>query len=226
MNRQVPWLRVLVEGVVIVLSILLAFGIDAWWDRQIDRREETESLDALRSDFLGTVEELNRTAVLHRGRLAAASTLLSTPEAALRALGPDSLGYLVSRSGWRTTIDPPVATLSGLIASGQLSLISDKLLRAKLAQWNGLLDDHEAAQELLVTVLTNQYSPWLRSRVLMEEDDLRSVRVEPNFDPLFEDFGFDNQLILIVGGTGRLLAELEHLTASAEEIVEMLERAR
>ena len=31
MNRQVPWLRVFVEGVVIVLSILLAFGIEAWW---------------------------------------------------------------------------------------------------------------------------------------------------------------------------------------------------
>ena len=29
-TRQIPWLRVFVEGVVIVASILLAFGIDAW----------------------------------------------------------------------------------------------------------------------------------------------------------------------------------------------------
>jgi len=28
-SRQIPWLRVLVEGVVIVGSILLAFGIEA-----------------------------------------------------------------------------------------------------------------------------------------------------------------------------------------------------
>ncbi len=210
----------------IVGSILLAFGIQAWWDGRVDRSEETESLEALHADFLGTIEELNRTAGLHRGRLDAASTLLGTPEADLQALGQDSLGYLVSRSGWRTTIDPPLATLSGLIASGQLSLISDKLLRAKLAQWNGLLDDHEAAQELLVTVLTNQYAPWLRSRVLVEADDLRSVRVKPDHDPLFEDFAFDNQLIQVVGGTERLLADLELLTVSAEEIVEMLERAR
>ena len=27
MTRQIPWLRVFVEGVVIVVSILLAFGI-------------------------------------------------------------------------------------------------------------------------------------------------------------------------------------------------------
>ncbi len=32
MKAQIPWLRVFVEGVVIVGSILLAFGIDAWWE--------------------------------------------------------------------------------------------------------------------------------------------------------------------------------------------------
>ncbi len=31
MTRQIPWLRVFAEGVVIVVSVLLAFGIDAWW---------------------------------------------------------------------------------------------------------------------------------------------------------------------------------------------------
>ncbi len=32
MTRQIPWLRFFVEGVVIVGSILLAFGIGAWWE--------------------------------------------------------------------------------------------------------------------------------------------------------------------------------------------------
>ena len=32
LTRQIPWLRVFVEGVVSVGSILLAFGIDAWWE--------------------------------------------------------------------------------------------------------------------------------------------------------------------------------------------------
>ena len=34
MSRQMPWARVLLEGLVIVGSILLAFGVDAWWDAQ------------------------------------------------------------------------------------------------------------------------------------------------------------------------------------------------
>ncbi len=52
MNRQVPWLRVFVEGVVIVASILLAFGIEAWWDGVQDRAEEHEILLGLRVEFV------------------------------------------------------------------------------------------------------------------------------------------------------------------------------
>ena len=35
MKGQIPWSRVLVEGVVIVLSILLAFGIEAGWESRL-----------------------------------------------------------------------------------------------------------------------------------------------------------------------------------------------
>ena len=58
MNRQVPWLRVFVEGVVIVASILLAFGIEAWWDGVQERAEEQLTLRALRVEFLEAKAEL------------------------------------------------------------------------------------------------------------------------------------------------------------------------
>ena len=47
MTRQVPWLRVFVESVVIVGSILLAFGLQAWWEERQERRAEVEYLSAL-----------------------------------------------------------------------------------------------------------------------------------------------------------------------------------
>ena len=51
MTPQVPWLRVFVEGVVIVGSILLAFGIDAWWEGKQERARESEILDSLLPEF-------------------------------------------------------------------------------------------------------------------------------------------------------------------------------
>jgi len=36
------WARVLAEGSAIVVSILLAFGIQAWWEERQERTEEAE----------------------------------------------------------------------------------------------------------------------------------------------------------------------------------------
>ena len=38
--QNIHWPRILAEGAVIVISILLAFWIDAWWDRQQDAAQE------------------------------------------------------------------------------------------------------------------------------------------------------------------------------------------
>jgi len=35
LKPQIPWLRVFVEGVVIVGSILMAFGIEVWWAERV-----------------------------------------------------------------------------------------------------------------------------------------------------------------------------------------------
>jgi hypothetical protein len=50
-SYAVPWSRLLVEGVVIVLSILLAFAVDAAWDRSRDAAAERIVLGDLRSEL-------------------------------------------------------------------------------------------------------------------------------------------------------------------------------
>ncbi len=53
MKSQIPWLRVFVEGVVIVGSILLAFGVDAAWSDRQDRARERALLTQLALDWFG-----------------------------------------------------------------------------------------------------------------------------------------------------------------------------
>ena len=43
-TKTIPWKRLTVEAAAIVVSILLAFGIDAWWDARNDVVEEREIL--------------------------------------------------------------------------------------------------------------------------------------------------------------------------------------
>jgi hypothetical protein len=53
--------RLIAEGVVIVASILLAFGLDAWWDATQQSRETADLLAALDEEFALAAEELEGT---------------------------------------------------------------------------------------------------------------------------------------------------------------------
>ena len=48
-RQSLPWVRILAEGSVIVLSILLALAADAWWQTTQERAEERALLSELRS---------------------------------------------------------------------------------------------------------------------------------------------------------------------------------
>lgn len=50
--RELPWLRIFAEGVAIVVSILLAFSIEAWWADRGDREEAKTLLEALREEMV------------------------------------------------------------------------------------------------------------------------------------------------------------------------------
>jgi hypothetical protein len=71
--RSIPWLRVLVEGVVIVLSVLLALGADAWWQGQLEREEEDGLLRSLHAEITLNLDRLTEWDSIE-GRMAFSAT--------------------------------------------------------------------------------------------------------------------------------------------------------
>ena len=60
MNRdEIPWLRMFVEGTAIVVSILLAFAIAAWWEGRGQLQEEQSILIGLQAEFEDVQTRLN-----------------------------------------------------------------------------------------------------------------------------------------------------------------------
>jgi hypothetical protein len=51
-ENNIPWKRLTAEGAAIVVSILLAFWIDAWWDDRAERTLVRESLEAIEVELL------------------------------------------------------------------------------------------------------------------------------------------------------------------------------
>ena len=139
-SRQVSWRPVLLEGVVIVASILLAFAIDAWWDNRIDQQREREHLESMRTEFQASLSGLDEVLTSVQGHAKNIETFIEL----LKTSGdkpvvvPGSL--LGSAITWRTS-DVSTSTLSALMASGDLNLLRNVELRENLAGLPAFLSD-------------------------------------------------------------------------------------
>ncbi len=140
----IPWKRIAVEATAIVISILLAFAIDAWWADKKERDVEHRTLQALRSDLLASNEELDR---LLQG-LADARTnfarFQSATPAELIKIDPEAVRPIVISLVTPASFNPITATHDALSNDGRLGLISDPELLRHLSNWQRALDDIEA----------------------------------------------------------------------------------
>lgn len=138
--EEIPWPRILVEGVVIVASILLALAADAWWDSVQERAVERNVLSAIRAEFETNLEILAQTSRSHRKALSATQTVISASQS-------DSLddevsdGLIPSRVVSTPHYNPSTGAMAATIASGQIGLIRNVELRNRLAGWDANISD-------------------------------------------------------------------------------------
>ncbi|MEQ8330401.1 MAG: hypothetical protein RH859_08080 [Longimicrobiales bacterium] len=164
-RAKLPWVRIGTEGLAIVVSILIAFSIDAWWDGRQERARETVLLNGLLSDFRASEESLDWAIELSGRVVAASEALLEVEPAAAMEMSPaylDSLLYVVTGLDLFT---PSNGILSSLVASEGLAVISDAELRFDLARWLQRLGDVEKAQGWVERHYEDSYRPYLERRV-------------------------------------------------------------
>lgn len=229
--------KLAVEVVVIVGSILLAFGIEAWWEERGERVREQEAIVRLTDEFEAVRTELDRVEAVWRGETVANPTAavsvptgLAIAERTLAAMGTTPPGPVVDTmvSAMLSVGTParlPEGTLNALISSGGLSLLRSDSLRAGLAGWAAfrrtVVEDTEALRDLT----SQRIIPWLWEQGI----PLRTVDVRTGYheglgaspfpyDPvaLFSDPYFENlaneKLIMFETNLSRLSEVQEHVT--------------
>jgi hypothetical protein len=162
-SNRIHWRRILVESAAVILSILLAFSIDAWWDGHRERLHERELLAGLLTDF-----EASRPDLVHRlslaRRMADGTTrfleLTDGQTGTARIEVPDSL-VLALLGG--PTYEPATNTLDAAVASGEIELVRNDELREELARWRRILSD-TGEDEREVRRITNEQIVPLLSR--------------------------------------------------------------
>ncbi len=135
MKAQIPWLRVFVEGAVIVGSILLAFVIDAWWDGVQERELEREYLGRLVQDLDTDLRIGTFTLAYLKGTKETLEIVRLVIEDGEGVDDPRSFLGTLYRS---TRIIPPrlaLPTYSELLTTGNLRLIRNVELLTRLAEF-------------------------------------------------------------------------------------------
>ena len=191
MSKEIAWRRVLVEGVVIVASILLAFGADAWWAERGERGTERTELVRIRDELVVDRSRVQRSSE-NQARRAAASLsvveIISGPDGASGTVEvSDSLLALTVQAG---TFEARTPALDGLRQSGRVEIIRAAEVRAALATWDRAMVNVSEFEADARRFVYDQLVP-----ALIERGDMGNV--------------LRNATRVGLGGTTRLRADLE-----------------
>lgn len=143
-TQKIPWKRIAVEATAIVVSILLAFAIDAWWaDRQrlIEERAvllslypEVQELVILVDRYETYIDALRDATRRTYNASASSDTEISDTE----------IDEFLLQIGWH--IEPSIANapvLESLVKGGDIEVVSSGELRRHMANAMALLDAYK-----------------------------------------------------------------------------------
>lgn len=133
------------EIIVVVVGILIAVVLNAWWTGREAHKKEQIVLQDLRQDFATNQDEIQRVQTAHALHQQRFGAFESLGNAEIDALPLDSIRAIYGSLLLPNTFDPVRGTIDALVASGDLGLLSDQSLRNNLTSFLGLVDD--AAEE-------------------------------------------------------------------------------
>jgi hypothetical protein len=162
----------LVQGAVIVGSILLAFGIDAAWDARREGQLERTLLEALAQDFRVAEQEWAEVKTGHNTVVRSMEKLLTWAEQGTvpldqRAVADTSLGNVF----WRETFDPPLGTIEAVLSSGRLDLLENQELIGALTRWTSVVSDVNRREVDGANHFYEAVYPYLRTRLNIQDLD-------------------------------------------------------
>ena len=159
---EIRWKRLVAEGAAIVLSILLAFSIDAWWEDRQQRSEEAVVLAHL-------LEQLRERQSFREGRERYLTAILDACRKLLEiARNPDvpvtdrEIDYLLNDVTYiGGSLNADIAALSWLYDSGTMSIIESGEITQQLAELRFAIAIEDGFAKREVAFLDSRFYPFL-----------------------------------------------------------------
>ena len=224
-GQPIPWPRILAEGAAIVVSILLAFAIDAAWQHRGEVAEEREILVGLEAEYVDLRDRLEFWAQMNRQGMSLIERYLSGEA---RSMSRGELEELFVHSMLANVLDQG-GPLDALLASGRLERIEDRAIRVRLAKWPDWLEDIHTNDLSARDFAFREIAPFLAERgiprVLCPEGEWACApddTIPRDYVELSENPQFRALLLFRRGLMWMAAADHEQATVEANELLAMI----
>jgi len=161
-TNNIQWKRLSAEGAAIVVSILLAFSIEAWWEDYQDRSEEQGILLSLKSEFEQNLAFIERE-ISYRNAVIQSILKIFDASVGQSSIQPEVLDELIGDVTWWQNIPYSRGAIDGVLQSGSLSLIENEGLRGILASMPSRYDATTRSELDDRDFTVNAVIPFLKS---------------------------------------------------------------
>jgi hypothetical protein len=159
-SLNIEWGRLGIEAAAIVLSILLAFWIDAWWADRTERNSQNAELARIHAELSVVREQLN-TEFRDRTHSAAAQLLQMIQDHVDRGTPLEVPNELLRTSISWGNFDVATPVLDGVVLSGRLDAFESERVVTAITEWrlasseisDNEMQSREVVQKLLLPVL-------------------------------------------------------------------------
>jgi len=136
------------EVVIVVVGILIAFGLDSWWDSRKLNAWEHGQLELLRDEAQSNVEHIESVIEAHERTATDVQIILDfAAQEPLGELINLKSGVVSSLIQWRTS-ELSMGALDALLSSGELGKLNNPKLRTSLTAWKSMALDAQEKENL------------------------------------------------------------------------------
>jgi hypothetical protein len=170
-NQIKAWPRILAEGAAIIVSILLAFSIDAWWEgREEDKRGQLYLL-GLREDIIQIEDELGEHIDFITGVMKDAEKVLTMATGTDAELLTDSFSKTLGNTYSISSTNLSTPTYHDIINSGNLRLVKNSVLRMKMAKMVELLKTINDQYDVINENYWRHHAPFVDKHFVVSKFD-------------------------------------------------------
>lgn len=168
-SNHIPWTRLTIEGGAIVVSILLAFWIDAWWDSRNEQIALNEDLSTLGQEISQNLDDIEM-------RLELISAVFEKIDYVFDVLAnsenqdlPDSfvIDLAAAYNMWGTDVTSNAFDV--VLSPDNLRLIENPDLRMRIAQTNESIADFDGQYDRLYREYSDNQTPYLVRTIVVSD---------------------------------------------------------